>query len=204
MRPALETHGFMTKKRTPRATIAGRSERPRDTRPARRETPPVGNDLSPAQEQFCLTYLANGFNGAAAYKAAYPGIEDAAARACASRLLTNANVKAYLEPRITEHWKALQMDGEEALARVALDARADLRGLFDEHGEPLPPHQWPDDLANSIEAVDLKEDGTYKVKLTSKGHARRTILEVTGKVKNPTADDAIRDLATILAEKFKG
>lgn len=179
-------------------------------RPARKtaEPPPKAPHeeagLTAAQHEFCLAYLANGFNASAAYAKAYPDATDESARRAGSRLLlTNVDVQAFLRPQLDAHWKALQMDGEEALARVALDARADLRALYDADGKPLHPKDWPDDLANSIEAVDLKEDGTYKVKLTSKGQARRTILEVTGKVKNPTADDAIRDLATILAEKFK-
>lgn len=160
--------------------------------------------LTAAQYEFCLAYLRNGFNATAAVRDAYPDVtSDAAARAMGSENLTKPNIRAFLAPKMIEHWKSLQMDGEEALARVALDARADLRALYNQDGKPLPPHQWPDDLANSIEAVDLKEDGTYKVKLTSKGQARRTILEQTGKIKNPSADDAIRDLATILAEKFK-
>jgi hypothetical protein len=110
-------------------------------------------------------------------------------------------VQAFLKPQLDAHWKALQMDGEEALARVALDARADLRALFDANGKALPPQQWPDDLANSIEAVDIKEDGTYKVKLTNKGQARRTILEQTGKIKSPLAESVDALAAAILADR---
>ena len=64
-----------------------------------------------------------------------------------------------------------------------MDARADIRMLFDEHGCLLKPHEWPDEIANSIEAVDLK---TGKVKLASKLTARRIILEQTGKLKAPS------------------
>lgn len=77
------------------------------------------------------------------------------------------------------------MDGDEALARVSLDARADITELFDDAGKMLPPKQWPAHLRNSIEAFELKPDGSTKVKLASKSAARRTILEQTGKLKSP-------------------
>lgn len=77
------------------------------------------------------------------------------------------------------------MDGDEALARVALDARADPRKLFGQDGKILPPAQWTDEIANSVEAFELKADGAVKVKLASKTMARRTILEQTGKLKSP-------------------
>lgn len=172
--------------------------------PARTPTksPDPADGLLPAQREFCLAYLANGFNATAAYAKAYPDAADESARRAGSRLLlTNVDVQAFLKPQLDAHWKALQMDGEEALARVALDARADLRALYDKDGKPLHPKDWPDELANSIEAVDLKDDGTYKVKLTSKGHARRTILEVTGKIKSPLAESVDALAAAILADR---
>jgi hypothetical protein len=55
--------------------------------------------------------------------------------------------------------------------------------LFDEQGNILLPHLWPDELANSVEAVDVKAG---KVKLASKSTARRIILEQTGKLKAPS------------------
>lgn len=159
-------------------------------------------DLTAAQYEFCLAYLANGFNATAAVRAAYPDVtSDVTIRAMGSENLTKPNIRAFLAPKMQDHWKALQMDGEEALARVALDARADLRGLYDADGKALHPKDWPDDLANSIEAVDLKEDGTYKVKLTNKGQARRTILEQTGKIKSPLAESVDALAAAILADR---
>ena len=87
------------------------------------------------------------------------------------------------------------MSGDEALARVAQDARADIRQLFDEQGNILLPHLWPDELANSVEAVDVKAG---KVKLASKSTARRIILEQTGKLK--TIGGILFDHAAYLQE----
>lgn len=85
------------------------------------------------------------------------------------------------------------MSGDEALARVALDARSDPRHLFNVDGEMLEPADWPDELANSIESVELTKDGAYKVRFASKVQSRRTLLEQTGKLK--TAADGFDALA---------
>ena len=38
------------------------------------------------------------------------------------------------------------MGGEQALARVALIASADIRDLYDAKGQILDPHLWPDGI----------------------------------------------------------
>jgi hypothetical protein len=170
---------------------------PRNPRPkkAKREEPADG--LNDSQREFCLNYRANGFNATRAYMAAHPTCKLSTARTEGSRTLDNPNVLRWLERHVGEKWKRLQMSGDEALARVALDARADPRLLFDGTGKPLGPHLWPDAIANSVEAVEYREDGTFKVKLVAKGAARRTVLEVTGKVKG------IGDSIDALAEAIR-
>lgn len=58
--------------------------------------------MTNAQRIFCDEYLID-LNGTRAYKVAYPNIKkDEIARASASRLLTNVNVKLYIEERMAE------------------------------------------------------------------------------------------------------
>jgi hypothetical protein len=90
------------------------------------------------------------------------------------------------------------MTGDEALARVAGDARADIRMLFDTTGNLKKPHEWPDEIADSVEQVDLAGG---KVKLASKSNARRTILEVTGKVKGESSVDQLVEAMKATIEK---
>lgn len=45
------------------------------------------------------------------------------------KLLRNTQILGYLKPRLESTWKLLQMDGEEALARVAITARLDPSSL---------------------------------------------------------------------------
>ena len=152
-------------------------------RATRRLTVPSG--LYGSQYEFCLHYLANGFNASAAYRSTHPGVTNGTSRVEGHRTLANPNVQAFLAQQIKDRWKARQMDGDEALGRVAMDARADIRLLFDENGVLLKPQDWPDEIANSVESVDLKNG---KVKLASKLAALRIILEQTGTLNTPSND----------------
>jgi phage terminase small subunit len=156
--------------------------------------------VTPSQFEFCLNYLANGFNATAAYKAAYPGATLRSARELGHRLLTKVDIKTFLATQLAEGWKALHMDADEALYLVSCDARADIRELFDADGHLLPMQQWPDSIAVSVKAIHLGPFGT-KIVLNDKLTARRIILEQTGKLKNPLSRG--RTLARILAGDFE-
>jgi phage terminase small subunit len=163
---------------------------------------PVPDGLTPAQYAFALHYLANGFNASAAYRAAHEGVTDGTSRVEGCRTLAHPSVRAFLNQQLGERWKPLQMDGDEALARVALDARSDVRDLFSPDGQLLPVHQWPDAIANSVDAFEQREDGTIKVKLVPKLQARRVVLEATGKLKSPM-EGGLDALASLLAKRYE-
>jgi hypothetical protein len=141
--------------------------------------------MTRSQKGFALEYLANGFNAAAAYRSVHPKATSGTSRIEASRTLALPYVRAYIEKRIGKAWKKRHMDGDEALALVAMDARADPRWLVDEMGVPLTLSDWPADLASSVESVEFDGATVKRVRFVSKAAARRTILEITGKVKNP-------------------
>ena len=97
------------------------------------------------------------------------------------------------------------MDGDEALARISMDARADPRLLLDAMGGPLDPVDWPDELANSLETVEFHENGRLKrVKFVSKTAARRIILEVKGKLKGQPSDNIDALAEAIRADLSRG
>lgn len=67
------------------------------------------------QQKFCDEYLID-CNATRAYKAAYPRIKnDAVARSNGSRLLTNANIKNYIEQRLAEMSSAKVASAEEVI-----------------------------------------------------------------------------------------
>jgi hypothetical protein len=149
--------------------------------------------LNRAQVTFCLYYVANGFNATTAYKAAYPGATLRSARELGHRLLTKVDIRAFLATQVNERWTELQMTGDEALARVAMAARADVRLLFDDNGHVLPPRLWPDEIAYAVEAFRFNGRGGWAIRLASRLTGLRLILEHTGRLANqrPESADAL-------------
>jgi phage terminase small subunit len=141
-------------------------------------------DLTEIQYGFALAYLGNGFNARQAYLSVCPHVTHGSADVQGHRMLRNVKVRAFLLPQLEEHWNGVMMEGVEALARVARDARADITLLYDEAGELMKPRDWPIEIKGSVKSI---QDGPYglKVSLVDTLQARRIILEQTGKLKSP-------------------
>lgn len=190
-------------KKLPASRPAGRT-----SKPAVRELehyhaklgPVIPESLEPAEFAFCLEYLANGFNATQAYQKSHPQANAMTARTEGYRCLTKPHIRAHINEQLEKAWKPLQMGGEQALARVARIAAADIRDLYDEKGELLKPHLWPDSIACCVKSV---KDGPYglTVTLESTVGALRIVLEQTGKLKGTA--DSIDALAAILRENYK-
>lgn len=157
------------------------SARRGQSRRERASQPPAS--LTPAQHVFCLEYLRNGFNASAAYRAAHPNVTEKTAWELGSRMLRNIKVRTFLDARQAAAWKGKTCDADEVLGRLAGDATSDVRLLFDAHGHLKKPHEWPDAIANSIDSVELRADGGLRIRLVSKLAARRTLLEVSGRLR---------------------
>lgn len=159
--------------------------------------------LRPKLAAFVRHYDANGGNGVRAYLASHPecGSRKAAATG-AYEALRKPEIQAALAHLQEGRWLRLQMSGDEALARVAMDARADPRELLDDDGNFLPMHHWPDDQAQSIKSFRATVGADDKptvltVTMNDSLAARRMILEQQGKLKNPLG--AVGELARLLA-----
>lgn len=71
--------------------------------------------MTEKQKRFCDEYLID-LNGTRAYKAAYPSVKsDHTATVNAGRLLTNADVRAYLDERLAEIHSAKIADAAEVM-----------------------------------------------------------------------------------------
>lgn len=75
--------------------------------------------LTVAQHTFCLAYLENGFNATQAHLTAHPNATLEAAQVSGHRTLRLAKVRGFLNERLEQAWKPLQMGGDQALARIA-------------------------------------------------------------------------------------
>lgn len=157
--------------------------------------------LTVQQEAFVHEYDANGGNGVRAYMASHPECESySAAGVGAFHYLRNPKIRTVIDALAEARWKRLAMTGDEAVARIAQDARADIRELFDDDGNLLPVRHWPDSVAQSVKAIRPGKDG-YTVVLNDSLAARRLIAEQTGKLKSTAG--AVGDLARILAGDFE-
>lgn len=92
---------------------------------------PKGKELTPKQKAFCDEYLTD-LNGARAYKAVYKSAKkDATARVNASKLLTKANVKAYIAERMKEIQNEKTADLEEVIRFFSSVMRGEVKDQFD-------------------------------------------------------------------------
>ena len=81
--------------------------------------------MTDKQRRFADEYIVD-CNATRAYKAAYPRIKsDDAARVNASRLLTNANVKAYIEAKLEELSSKKIADAQEVMEYLTAVMRGD-------------------------------------------------------------------------------
>lgn len=143
--------------------------------------------LTLRERAFAAAYLSNGFNGAQAWHAVFTTASPETCRAEGSACLARPNVNRFVKAQASKWFAAQGMSGIEALGRVAQAAKSDIRELFDETGQALPPHRWPDTITNSIEGFELTKDG-YRVKLVSKLAAWRIVLEHAGVLRNPESE----------------
>lgn len=74
------------------------------------------------------------------------------------------------------------IDPDRALREAARVAYSDIRKVFGKDGQLLSPEQWPDDVAATVQAVDLGDGRTRvaKIKLWNKLSALEFLLKHLG------------------------
>ena len=144
-------------------------------------TPWLKHHLSESQYRFAEAYLRNGFNARQAYVEAHPDASLTTAGGEAYRILASPNVSRYLAKRVEYRTRKQQMSADQALARLASIASFDVRDLFDEQGELIKPHLWPDSIRSCVKGISVGSQGT-KFLFESSVVALRQILEIAGKL----------------------
>lgn len=159
--------------------------------------------ITEKQKRFADEWLVD-LNGTRAYKAAYPSVKkDETAKAAASRLLTNVNVKTYIQERQKEREKRTEITQDSVLHELALiafakasdytrvvekDAMVEVDGnmvpVLDEDGnqvkyrtvEPVLTEDLTEEQKKAIAIIKKGRDG-FEIKPYSKIQA----LELLGK-----------------------
>jgi phage terminase small subunit len=129
--------------------------------------------LTEKQKRFCDEYLID-LNGTRAYKTAYPSVKsDEVAKAAASRMLSNVNVRAYLDERLEQlrsertadireilEYLTAVMRGEEKEEKMAANALGEMEAYNVRN------------QANQLKAAELlgKRFGLFTDKLNVEGN----------------------------------
>jgi phage terminase small subunit len=130
-------------------------------------------------------------NQTKAYQHAYPSCKsEAAARASASKLLTNPNIQNYLNAARAERSKRTQIDADWLLKRLADESEADIADIFDAStGALMPVHKWPkifrQGLVAGIDVNQISIDGqavgeVVKIKLADRNAKLKMIGDHIG------------------------
>lgn len=107
--------------------------------------------MTPKQRVFADEYIKTR-NATRAYMMAYPNSSEDSARRDASRLLTNADISAYVKQRIDEISDAEIMGVKEIMALYSAIARGQKgETLIDNRGDE---HEVPGKLSDRINAAD--------------------------------------------------
>ncbi|MCZ9313171.1 MAG: terminase small subunit [Methanocorpusculum sp.] len=122
------------------------------------------------QRKFADEYLID-TNATRAYKAAYPHVKsDDAARACASRLLTNANIKQYIDEQLEKISSEKIADAKEVMEYLTSVMRGEstseivvVEGCGDGYSEARNIDKAPDEKER-LKAAELlgKRFGLFK------------------------------------------
>ena len=130
------------------------------------------NDLTANQIVFCSEYLKDR-NGGRAYRVAYPRVKrDETARVNASRLLTKANVAAYVKAQLSQVAEKAQLSAERVLEEDKRLAFYDILDLFKDGYIPRKPHEIPENIRRAICKVKVKG-------IDSRGGKDRYVYEYT-------------------------
>jgi len=124
-------------------------------------------------EHFCQTYVANGFKGAAAARAARYSVHTAREQAC--DILTRPNIIKRINELNTNILDGIAMSQGEAAAELGMMARFDVRDLYDSDGQFIPVHQLPSEAAVSVNEVECDLGITTKIKA---GKDKRAALDM--------------------------
>ena len=117
--------------------------------------------MTDKQRKFCDEYLIDA-NATRAYKAAYPHIKsEDAARACASRLLTNANIKSYIDEQLEKISSDKIADAKEVMEYLTSVLRGETKseivvveGCGDGYSEAKRMDKSPDEKER-LKAAEL-------------------------------------------------
>jgi phage terminase small subunit len=150
---------------------------------------------------FAEAYLSNGGNATQAAIAA--GYTESGAGKQGSRMSKDPYILSIVRQRQDALAKKHELTTDSIIAELSKIVHADLRKLVNENGSIKPVHEWPDDMAGAIAAIETTEIGqdgvsigmTKKIKLWDKNSAIEKAMKHLGMFERDNAQktDPIRE-----------
>lgn len=142
------------------------------------EAPPASSySLTLKQQRFCREYHATGNATLSAKRAGY---SEKTAASIGSENLTKPEILAEIERLKSEEHLRYRVTADKLVRHLSMQALADRRAMYDEHGNLRPPHEWPEDLAASLDGVKEGKDGDVVPVLLSRKVAQESLSKHLG------------------------
>jgi len=147
-------------------------------------------------------------NAKACYKAVYPRSSIKVCEAQGARTLNHEYTQGYLRAKADESAHKADITQDRVLQEIARCGMYDMRKLFNESGDPLPPHELDDDIAAAVVGLKVTalpgdEDGKgvcrYEYKLSDKGPAQEKLMKFLGLYEKDN-DQKAKSLAELLQD----
>ena len=146
--------------------------------------------MNERQKRFADEYIISG-NGTQAYMIAYPNIKkETTARAAASRLLANVNVKSYISERLEELKKDSIAEQDEVLQYLTSVMRGEMK---DEALMVVPVGDFESEVQRHDQRADTSQR-TKAAELLGRKYAMWTDKQITDTTERITFIDDLDDL----------
>jgi phage terminase small subunit len=131
----------------------------------------MSENISKKQQLFISEYVKD-LNGASAYRrAGYRAKNDNVAKACASRMLTNANIKTAVAKLMQDRAEKNSLTADWVLKRLKenLERCMQIEPVFDRYGHETGVYKWEPKAANKSLELIGKHIGMFIDKLEHSG-----------------------------------
>lgn len=139
------------------------------------------------QQKFADKYLVTG-NATLSYTYAYKVKNENTAKSAGQRLLTNVDVKQYIDKKREKLSQKAGITQERVMQEIGRLAFSDIRQLFDSNSNLLDIKKLPDDIAAVISSIEVDE-------ITSIGRINKKQKGVIQKIKLWSKEKALEMLA---------
>ena len=154
--------------------------------------------LTPKQQRFCEEYLIDMNGTQAAIRAGY---QPSNANVYSSELLADPNISEYLNHLRNERSIRTKIDADWLLARLAAEAVADVKDIFDDEGNLKPVAEWPEMFrVGLVTGIDVeREKVEVSTRETGQAHDERVIeaIETRTRITKVKLSDRIKRLELI-------